>query len=719
MALKRLPLKQAFTLVEMLVVIAITAIILTLVIVPIVQGFNMTRQAQALADAQDKARTVVERVGREISNAASILDNADRAGEVAVLVPGRNGAVVAPVLLEYCKLDLAKPATGEPLRGPSGAYIDPDTGKEDPTLKAPKGQVVLPVTPGDTVVRFSIGLRDPLHPRGYVNPYDGLLMAKEGERDNLYVLYRFEVQPYLWDNTNQRFVVNTAFFEVDPSTIVPGDPLSGKPVMDDPYFLLPGFDRFGGTLGGAALAAKQGRVRNWMKAGRVMTEVSRFDMIQPVYDKQSRKVVYDGDTPRILPLIQFRPTGIGNEPLEAMAAVRLSGEGDSATAFAPDVFRSSKGGWSATVIRFWPVGWDRTNASANEYLVARRYPGGSGEWRHGIFTFDPDLDASELYDGLLLFDGTAYEWAVRNRLPYAFSRALNPAAMANSTYRNRLAAFSMNEKLGRVTASFPIEELGDVNQLPEPPGGNKPDVLTGPTLSPVQDPNPPGTLTDAIYSPSEPKYEINSSFNKVWSVRPELRGNIHRFIDLRVVAQPDDTPSPLDPNPLRGFARARIVPGSESVIGPDQNAGPNYGQLIRYSRTTRNPGPNQYKLNYVDLPEPTDYRLLGFSNSEVTAFEGLGGSYSAANFLSAFIQPRFKAGYLQLYSDPNLPLPNGNIRVSYRFQFTRDGDSLSADYDSRQAMSIKLTIRNYPQSSLPNPQGITVAASAAVRNVLR
>jgi hypothetical protein len=46
-------------------------------------------------------------------------------------------------------------------------------------------------------------------------------------------------------------------------------------------------------------------------------------------------------------------------------------------------------------------------------------------------------------------------------------------------------------------------------------------------------------------------------------------------------------------------------------------------------------------------------------------------------------------------------------------------DVLAADYDSRQLMSVLLTIRNYPQTSIPNPQTITLTASATTRNVVR
>ena len=65
------------------------------------------------------------------------------------------------------------------------------------------------------------------------------------------------------------------------------------------------------------------------------------------------------------------------------------------------------------------------------------------------------------------------------------------------------------------------------------------------------------------------------------------------------------------------------------------------------------------------------------------------------------------------------PLPTGNIFVSYRFQFTEPSDTFAIDYDTRQVLDINLTIRNFPQSNLPNGQSITVQGSASVRNFIR
>ena len=83
------------------------------------------------------------------------------------------------------------------------------------------------------------------------------------------------------------------------------------------------------------------------------------------------------------------------------------------------------------------------------------------------------------------------------------------------------------------------------------------------------------------------------------------------------------------------------------------------------------------------------------------------------------IQARYKAGYLQLESDPNLPLPAGRITVRYRFQFTGPQDTFAVDLDTREVMQILLTVKNYPQSSAPNAQTVTLKATATLRNALR
>jgi hypothetical protein len=60
-----------------------------------------------------------------------------------------------------------------------------------------------------------------------------------------------------------------------------------------------------------------------------------------------------------------------------------------------------------------------------------------------------------------------------------------------------------------------------------------------------------------------------------------------------------------------------------------------------------------------------------------------------------------------------------NISIYYRFQYTEPNDVIELDYDSRQLMNVNLTIRNFPQTTLPNQQNVTVKGQATVRNFIR
>lgn len=738
--------RLGFTLIELLTVMAISAIIFTIILIPVVQSFNLTRSAQGFADAQDRARLLIDRIGAEISGSAGVRENAGRAGSLALVVPGRDGNP-EEIILENVKLDLIRPAQGDPTARRDGAFINPDTGKADPTLRVPKGQVTLPVAPGATIVRYFIGLRRPLAGDGpalYNNPYDGLLMARSGLPDNLYVLYRAEVQPLLFNRTTNRFEPNRDLFEVDAAT--------NQPILDDPRFFLAD-----GT------ATKARRIRQWVRASTIVTEISRFDMIQPVYTKATRRVVYDGNVPRVTPLIQFRPARQSSEPVSGLVAIRSGEELVNSEKVGPDVYRTRLGGWSSAIVRYWPSTFDRTQPwgafqpwqSGRPYQIARPRLDNNGQ-RVGYSLFAYENTGDELRDGVELFDLDAYRFAVNQDpsdtpadplLRYPFSYALTQANLRsnwlnNNALREMFAAFAPNERQGRIAASFAITEVGDGNPVPPDGRDNRPIASTGEPFTPGNDPNLTGVWTDARYAPSDPASFINQRFNKLWNdwdaillaqrrdtnLPPERLAKeqfTKRFLDLRFIPTLDGASSPLHPE--FGFPRARITPGSEIVIGPDQRPGENYGRLMRYSRVTGRPGVNQYRINYVPIREP-DWAQL---NLQTPANPFDPATYVATNFVSAILQPQFRAGYLEFNSDPAQPIPNagvdengnrvdtGAILIFYRFQFSEPKDVLAADYDSRQIIEINLTIKNFPLSTDPNPQTVTVVGRASVRNFTR
>lgn len=707
--------RRGFTLVEMLTVIAVSSILLAIILIPLVQSFNFTRTAQAFVEAQERARQLIARIQTDISNAAAVRDNEGDRGRVAVVVPGQDGTNET-VLLDGAKLDLILPSQGDPSQQRDGAFVDPDTGRADPTLQAPKGQVVAPVTPGMTIRRFFIGLKEPLttagdNPAFYANPNEAVLGPRSTGNENLYVLYVIDFQPFVFDGTDLE--VNTALLTDTDLDNQPDD-------LDDPYFFVldpPGQP----VLPAPERAAKAARIANWKRQARIITSLARYDMILPIYNRQTGVVSYDGNKPRLMGLVQFRPESVGSAPAAPQAVLRQGEEAEGGAAMQADVYRTDRGGWSSAIVRIYPGTYDSSDNANNHYLLAR-FDSRGGDRSYRVYRYDPDSDddgddrngeGPNPNDDFEVFDIRTFDSAVNTGLSYPFTRAMDAADgrsgwLGDVAARESFVPFYVDRTAGKVHFSFGIDQVGDTT-LPPGPTNNLPYLDAGPALTPVTDTGLVGNFYDPAYA------TINKLFNKLWwdmqsATLPDLRPNVHRFVDLRVTPNEDGTESPLDPDANLGFARAFIVPGSEVVYGPDQNPGPNYGNEIRYTRTTREPGVNQYKLNYVNLPEP-DYAAMGLPNPPAV--------YDSTDFVSAIVQPRYKAGYLQLNSDPNVPLPDATIRVYYRFQLVGPTDTVTVDYDTREAISITLSLRSFPRTTTSTPQILSLQGSATVRNFVK
>lgn len=193
---KRTSARHAFSLVELLVVLAITTIILGLLFGPIISSFNLTRKARALSQAQDAARFGLERLSRDLAQATYIYDN----GLAPVAIPMNYPAVPTPSgniaiggananqwpTVAYGRIDVVQPA----VRQSAGDIIDPTTGK-------PVGGAELqPGVRGKRVTRYFLGLRNPRNADGSTRLYENIYEFRRAD-DNLnpVIMYRAEYDP--------------------------------------------------------------------------------------------------------------------------------------------------------------------------------------------------------------------------------------------------------------------------------------------------------------------------------------------------------------------------------------------------------------------------------------------------------------------------------------------------------------------------------------------
>lgn len=723
--------RRGFSLIELLTVMTVMAILLTIIFVPVIQSFNLTRAGQGYADAQAKARSLIARIEREIKNSAAVRDNTGVGGMTAVHLPGSDGTD-RRVLLPYTKLDIFPPAQGDPGSRVGTAYTDPDTGKVDPTLKAPKGQVNLPLGAGDTVVRYFVALRDPF--TAYRNPWvtykngtGGTWLAQTASQDNLYVLYRAEVPAYkfVMVNGTPTRVVNSDYFydldrDADPATRGPG---YSDPDFMDPNVPMPAY----ATPMAYDPADKAAMVRNWLRSARIVTELSRFDMILPELNKSNNSVLFDAaGNPVVSSTVRFQPARVSSETTKGMLAVRAGEENDNAAKIGPDVFLTQYGNWADPTVTLWPSqvpgSWGPGNLSGGQVRPASDPQLGSLVLRAGPDGFLVESGLG-VYGGDY-FDAGLYQQLKSQGAAYPFFKSVLSGATTSPDY---FLPVVPDGKAGKLLASWDIREWGTDEAVGlndrVPSNGADPGVDTGPAVTPA----------DPTYKSGQDWYQysgVNERFARLWNQwdgmwpnpaqAPTKEGpfGVKRSIYLGEYPQfgSGNTPGPLSPS--YRFHRVSVTPGSDEVYGPDQTPGPNYGHLVRYSRIPNVEsipvGPNQYKINYVDRKEPDWAGLFGFSSPNYDP-----KSMDFTSFLSSVLQARYRAGYIEFNSRYGEPIPPGNIFVTYRFQFTEPNDAVAVSYDSSELMEVVLTIHNYPQTTVPYPQITTVRGTVAVRNAVR
>src|SRR5262249_14203446 len=127
-------------------------------------------------------------------------------------------------------------------------------------------------------------------------------------------------------------------------------------------------------------------------------------------------------------------------------------------------------------------------------------------------------------------------------------------------------------------------------------------------------------------------------------------------------------PLEVQPDGRKWIPNSQIVPGSETVIGPDMMPGPHYGQPIAYTRVERNYidptagiGPNEYAINYADiLPNPNPGSPLPMLQAAGTIIFDSGSKHPG--------QPQDNQLPTASYQNGVLTGPAANIVVTYQIQ---------------------------------------------------
>jgi prepilin-type N-terminal cleavage/methylation domain-containing protein len=283
---------SGFTLVELLVVMAISSILLGLVFGPLVQGFNLTTRARVQVLTQATARNVLETLKSDISDGVYVYDNTAVPMNAWVKING----VTTLEPMPYAMVDIVPPLHVND-QNPNET-IDPTTGLP---LESARGPVQKPLAPGTTIIRYWICLRDNTSQNGmpvkpYYNYYDDPSHA-DLSLNNPMILYRAEVSPYVQYGPNKG-KPDERFFKLNAG---------GSPIIEDPNFFyddtaapsgyppIPGFTANAQGYGTYA--------QNWKAIAHPVTPIESSDEVMVPRDANGN-LLYN----QITPLVRFQPT---------------------------------------------------------------------------------------------------------------------------------------------------------------------------------------------------------------------------------------------------------------------------------------------------------------------------------------------------------------------------------------------------------------------------
>ena len=595
--------RRGFTLIELIVVIAVTTVLFSLLIIPLIAALRFNQQAQSVTASQDAARITRERLTRELGSAVFVFDGTSHPFQAATIapgddrytnfldleIPGLNGAgkYASTIAHAYnAKLDFVLPkanttGTTDPTTGDQVAYRQSDNGSA--IISSPA--LIFPPAPGTTMVRYWIGLKNPDAPYNNVRERLG-----PGSTDNTYILYRAQFQPYIKDAATGKLVTNTDLF-------APTAANANLPELDDPDFfrtvttsdvnwLSASHDNYLA----AEVADHNTRVENWKAIAKPVIPGPNVDLLALphntdntlTYDKTqafngvtaahsgtAHDPVKGGTYPIVNTTVTFRPGTVSGDATPGttasytdQGAVAVSENGFGYT---PTVYTTSNKSWSLPYhVSVYPANFDGGNttddrgvyydtqmASSSGVVASTTLMVSVGdvlEYRH---VGSVDITGTLVYDVTQGFPvqvgamGSGYAIGSTNFIPMFISPDTGTITFAAASLPNGPA-----DRYSRAW-NYPVPPVSDngLIDLTHPTGGN-------------------GTVPD---SPLTDTYTS------------------------------EDTAAP----PVTGVANAHIVPGSLRVFGPDQKPGPGYGVSVPYQEIQPNStnsetlGDNQFSINYA------------------------------------------------------------------------------------------------------------------------
>ncbi len=362
---------KGFTLMELLVVMAIAGLLLLIVMWPLIRSFELTRSAQAMVDAQDSVRNLMGQIRADISGAMFIYDNSN----TPLMLPVRKldkSVDTTSFLLRFAKLDMVPARTIAHCNNPTHPAGDPrDFEREDAegfVVAAPICPVCssknveirprLPIEQSKRIVRYFLGLRsnDPTSESfGWHSRNDNSKVMGE---ENKVVIYRVEFDP----RDDRLF---SAADSADP----------GQRLAKPDFFYDPAESITGGRC-----------CDNWARFAQPVGIAKYQDLVRATY-QNDEPVTVD-------PTVSFAFYSVDNES--------LPGAYSSDTTFSspdtpPTVFRGKYGYWipgsSVSVYRNdYAVAYSSqwvTNAGVTHLAVMKHVNSG------GTWTSTPDFDITE------------------------------------------------------------------------------------------------------------------------------------------------------------------------------------------------------------------------------------------------------------------------------------------------------------------------------------